>query len=341
MADRRGVIRHLIRRYISGAMLKECKDVPIPLGEVALAKRFNTTRKTVQAACECLIGKALVRVPGKRGLFLNPSGREIFDHWVDVRIVCGDGSDMIIPSDIQVIISAVAEVLEDHCGDFQYTTLFSREGDELYEELRLSSPDVFIFLSPDRQIIYAAERLIEEGFPVIIFGNTYDTEAPFPASNGFLADFAEMGEARAKALLLQGEKKVLYYGLKNVTYQRFMEVLRESGFPENKISFFDQNTPGVIEKINTFQPGIIIATGYFFSCIPEFIRSVGKHKDIVLILDNVPYARFLQKKYPFLQIAFHSPPKKEEYMRAGKKAGEMILEFMEKGGKKFSNKYIN
>ena len=63
--DRRGKIQLQIRRYVNNILVKQAgSGKPVPLREVALAERFQTTRTTVQRACRELIAEGiLTRIP--------------------------------------------------------------------------------------------------------------------------------------------------------------------------------------------------------------------------------------------------------------------------------------
>ena len=65
--------QNLVRRYIIGKLFPACGKEPMPLNELAIARKFGVNRLTVRKVCADLVqDHSLITIPGRRGLFINP-----------------------------------------------------------------------------------------------------------------------------------------------------------------------------------------------------------------------------------------------------------------------------
>ena len=198
--DRRGKIQFQIRRYINSILVKQAGNgKPVPLREVALAERFQTTRTTVQRACRELIADGtLIRIPGRHGLFVNTDSPSCRGPGTEFRILCDDGKEQFFDYAAQCITSGFSWSFPDFFSGYFYAGLLSSEPDQIVQELMEIPCYAFLWIRPAPTLFSVADKLIGSGFPVVMVANYYDSNVPVPPSNAVLFDYETPGRERAE-----------------------------------------------------------------------------------------------------------------------------------------------
>ena len=198
--DRRGKIQLLIRLYINSILVKQASSgEPIPLREIALSEYFHTTRTTVQAACRELIADStLIRIPGRRGLFVNTDSPACRGPGTEFRILCDDGKEQFFDYAAQCITNGFSRSFPDYFSGYCYAGLLSSEPDQIGQELMEIPCYAFLWIHPEPTLFSVADKLIGSGFPVVLVANYYDSKDPVPPTNTVLFDYEAPERERAE-----------------------------------------------------------------------------------------------------------------------------------------------
>ena len=344
--DRRGKIQYQIRRYIRSMLVKQASsEEEIPLREIALAEHFHTTRTTVQMACRNLIADGtLIRIPGRRGLFVNTDSPSCRGPGLDFRILCDTGRDQIFDYSAQCIIEGFRRSFRDFYGGFCYTGLLSSEPDEIEQELMEIPCYAFLWIRPAPKLFPVAEKLIDAGFPVVMVGNYYDSNVPYPPTNAILFDYAVPGRERADWIHRNGFRRPLVYSGSSELVDALSERLGSFGekLPRGSVVWLPTASgirEKLPEKIRRYRPDCMAADGRIFPTFSRFAADVPELKDIPIYLENAPEAVLLKKRHPELKI--HLPVRSycDPMFRIGECAGGMMRSLLEKPGR-FPNRKI-
>lgn len=333
--DRRGIIQNLIRRYVRGTLMKQCTREPLPLGEVALAKHFHTTRTTVQMACRNLIEDgSLIRLPGRRGLFISPAHAAIRGPGIDIRILYGNGREMIVDYNSQNILEGFTREMKNYYGDYRYTGILSSTPDEIFAELMEASADACLWLLPDAKSIPVAERLVDAGVPLVAVGFHYDADLPNPSFNTILTDYSLGGRIKARFVLENAFRNPAWFGVSSTTFQAFRETLEREKQPFDPRNLVEPKKGEIKElagMLRTRKPDILFADGAVFPLIDQLETLVPNLKDIHLYLAAVPRAFHIQKTHPELKIVTAKRPADFFMRRMGKRAAQILKQMNGKG----------
>ena len=344
--DRRGKIQLQIRRYINSILVKQAGNgKPVPLREVALAERFQTTRTTVQRACRELIAEGiLTRIPGRAGLFVNNESPACRGSGLDFRILCGTGCDQVFDYAAQCIIDGFTRCFRDfHCG-YCYTDLLSSDQEEAARELMEIPCYAYLWIRPAPEIYPVVEQLIDSGFPVVIAASYYDSNVPPPESNAILFDYETPGRERAEWIRKNHFRRPLIYSGSTVTIRalaRELESFGEKLDPESVIWLptYEETREKLPKIIRSYKPDCFIADGRIFSTFNFLAADVPELKDIPVYLDNSPESQPLRERYPDWNICLSSVSSCDQMLRIGECAAQMMREMLKKPGR-FDNRKI-
>jgi hypothetical protein len=348
--DRRGKIQQLIRRYINSILVRQTSSgEPIPLREIALAEYFHTTRTTVQAACRDLIAEGrLIRIPGRRGLFVNTDSPACRGPGVDFRILCDDGREQFFDFSAQCIVNGFCRSFPDHFSGCCYAGLLSSEPDQAAQELMEIPCYAYLWIRPEPSLFPVAEKLIESGFPVVMVASYYDFNVRVPASNAILFDFEEFGRDRAEWIHRNHFKRPLIYsnGAEMIrALSRKLESYGEKLDPESVVWLptageIREKLPGIIRR---FKPDCLVADGRIFrifQTFSSFISDVPELRHIPIYLENAPAAVRFREQHPELTIHLPAIKWSDPMFRIGACAAEIMRGLLKNPGR-FPNRRIS
>ena len=344
--DRRGKIQLQIRRYINSILVKQAGNGnPVPLREVALAERFQTTRTTVQRACRELIAEGiLTRIPGRSGLFVNNESPSCRGSGTDFRILCGDGREQIFDFSAQHIVDSFCRSFPDFYSDYCYTGLLSSNPDQIIQELMEIPCYAFLWIRPEPAVFPVADKLIDSGFPVVLIANYYDSNVPVPPSNTILFDYAAAGRERAEWIHENHFRRPLIYSGSSEIVDALSRTLESYGQrldPESIIWFPSscQIINELPEKIRGLKPDCLVADGQIIPALGTATDNLPELKKISIYLDNYPRARQLRKQHPELNIFLPTVNWTETMALIGECAAEMMRKML-KNPDRFQNRKI-
>ena len=338
--DRRGKIQLQIRRYVNSILVKQAGNgKPVPLREVALAERFQTTRTTVQRACRELIAEGiLTRIPGRAGLFVNNESPACRGPGVDFRILCGTGCDQVFDYAAQCIIDGFSRCFRDfHCG-YCYSDLLSSDPAEAARELLEIPCYAYLWIRPAPEIYPVIGQLIDSGFPVVIAASYYDSNVPPPESNAILFDYETPGRERAEWIHKNHFRKPLIYSCSMTTIQALTRRLESYGQklpPDSEVWFpshaeTKDKLPGIIRS---YKPDCFIADGNIFPTFNSLTDDIPELKDIPVYLDNSPRALGLRDWHPELHIHLSKTSMPDFMIQIGDCAARIMRILLKKPGR--------
>ncbi len=337
--DRRGKIQLQIRRYINSILVKQAGNgKPVPLREVALAERFQTTRTTVQRACRELIAEGiLTRIPGRAGLFVNNESPACRGPGVDFRILCGTGCDQVFDFAAQYIIDGFTRCFRDfYCG-YCYTDLLSSDPAEVARELMEIPCYAYLWIRPAPEIYPVVEQLIDSGFPVVIAASYYDSNVPPPESNAILFDYETPGRERAEWIHKNHFRRPLIYSGCSEMIEALSKQLESYGekFDSGSVVWFSSSSEilkKLPETVHKFKPDCLVADGLIYRAFNLLAADMPELKDIPIYLDNSPESQPFRERYPDWKI--YLPPVSwcDQMFRIGECAAQMMREMLKTPG---------
>ena len=307
--DRRGKIQLQIRRYINSILVRQASSgEPIPLREIALSEHFHTTRTTVQAACRELIADGtLIRIPGRRGLFVNTDSPACRNTGTEFRILCGDGREQFLGFAPQFMVNGFSSGFADFHTGFCYTGLLSSEPDQIVQELMEIPCYAFLWIRPAPDLFPVTEKLIDAGFPVVVIGSYDDSHIPVPPSNTILFDYEGPGLDRAEWIHENRFRRPLIYSGCSETVSALSRRLESYGqkLPPDSVVWFPaaSDIRGKLPKIiRKFKPDCLVADGMIFRTFDLLAADLPELKKIPVYLDNFPWSIQLRSQHPELKI---------------------------------------
>ena len=338
--DRRGKIQLQIRRYINSMLVKEASyEKEIPLREVALAERFHTSRPTVQQACRDLIADGtLIRIPGRRGLFVNTDLPACRGPGIDFRILCGEGKEQIFEFAAQHILEGFCRSFPDYFSDYCYAGLLSSNPDQIIQELMEIPCYAFLWIRPTPELFPVTEKLIDSGFPVVLVANYFDSHVPVPSSNAILFDYSASGRERAKWIHSNHFRRPLIYSGCAEMVRALSGQLKLHGkkLPPDSICFFPtlgeirEKLPGILRQ---YKPDCLVADGQIIPVLRAFSAILPELGEIPIYLDDFPRAVQLRKEHPELDIRLSESKYSEKMIEIGSCAAEIMKRLLKKSGR--------
>lgn len=307
--DRRGKIQQLIRRYINSILVRQASSgEPIPLREIALSEHFHTTRTTVQAACRELIADGtLIRIPGRRGLFINSNSPSCRSTGTEFRILRWDGREQFLGFAPQFMVNGFSSGFDDFHTGFWYSELLSSEPDQIIQELMEIPCYAYLWICPAPDLFPVTEKLIDAGFPVVVIGSYDNSHIPVPPSNTILFDYEGPGLDRAEWIHKNHFRRPLIYSGCSETVSALSLRLESYGqkLPADSVVWFPaasdirEKLPKAIHKFN---PDCLVADGMIFTTFDLLAADLPELKKIPVYFDNSPWSIQLRNRHPELKI---------------------------------------
>ena len=294
-----------ITRYVYSCLMHNPSDEPQPLGELELARKFGTTRLTIQRALATFERDGrLIRIPGRRGLFMNPAVAKAMGDYYFFGVMTAERRNRFLDSGTQAVISGFVDKMQGVSSDYHYLEIKSESTASTVEEILNCGLDGLLWCSPAEQDIPVIEELTRRRFPVAAVAPPHKSRFPLPAWNCVQPDFAQIGILRAGCVRNAGCRRAAYFGSEGPTFDAFCASLapaERSYVLAHHCAVLDSGVSG-IRAVLEDRPDCLVADGKIFSCLAELCRVAPELKQVTLLLDPVPYAFQFQKKYPDLKI---------------------------------------
>ena len=171
-----------ITRYVYSCLMHNPSDEPQPLGELELAKKFGTTRLTIQRALATFERDGrLIRIPGRRGLFMNPAVAKAMGDYYFFGVMTAERRNRFLDSGTQAVISGFVDKMQGVSSDYHYLEIKSESTADTVEEILNCGLDGLLWCSPAEQDIPVIEELTRRRFPVAAVAPPHKSRFPLPA----------------------------------------------------------------------------------------------------------------------------------------------------------------
>jgi DNA-binding LacI/PurR family transcriptional regulator len=211
----------------------------------------------------------------------------------------GYGSDAVFAS--------FSKNIRDLFCDYHFLSLpMTNTLQQNLQEIKNCLLDALLFIAPDERLIAVADHLINEGFPAVVAGCTWDSSIPALKYNYFGYDFAYGGICRARYFLENHCHKLVYCAQKNVSTESFRRFLNEAGvcFPESNLLQDAEQVGRVLPEL-LLQDAVdgIVCDGNArrYDQVFKILMASGKKDSVRLLVEDEPQAIVTLSKYPDLK----------------------------------------
>ena len=230
-----------VRRYVMAHLMPLCTSEPVPFRERELARTLKVNRLTVRRAAEELVRQGiLTRIPGRRGLFLDPDCRITHrsEKYYGILVRSGEVPVLSLAGN-RILNGFLTHTGEEGYVDCQFLTLTGRTPERMADEIMTWPLHALIWFSPSPDMFPVLELLQERSFPLAVVGSVSDPRIPLWRTNVISLDYCAIGRLLAEKVLSSGARKLLFAGLRSETFESFRRTLAEHHFPFTSRSFLD------------------------------------------------------------------------------------------------------
>ena len=336
--------QNLIRRYIFGKLFPACGKEPMPLNELAIARKFGVNRLTVRKVSTDLVQEhSLITLPGRRGLFINPDYVRMRGTNRFIGVI---GSALQLPLIENVnfrILSAFDYAMDECDGDYHFLTFTSKTPDEIADEILACPLTGLLWLMPNPDMLPVFEKIIESGIAAVAVAPSYNDVWQPPGSNALLFDNVATGRYRARAVLQTGVRHPGYLSqYAHDTFSGFSQEFWDSGLAYGEEYYYpmeDKSWPKIRRAIRGGKIDSLVMDGSIMIGFRDFYAAVPELKQIPLFLDQAPRTQLIRSIDPDLKaIFFHPAQLRSEY--AGRMAADMMTQLIRSGGGRIENRVL-
>jgi len=337
--------QNLVRRYIIGKLFPACGKEPMPLNELAIARKFGVNRLTVRKVCADLVqDHSLITIPGRRGLFINPDYVMMRGARRFIGVICSVRKLSLIEKSNFQILSAFDSAMDDCDGDYQFLSIASDDPQEMVDEICSNPLTGLLWLIPKAEDLPVFEKVVESGLPAVAVAPSYYDEWKPPRSNAVLYDHKSTGRSRARTVIRSGVRSPAYLALRRgETFSAFCQEFRNSGLPGCEDRFLPiepSSYPKIRSWIRTGKIDSLVMDGLVMISFRDFCQAVPELKRIPLFTDDSPRTHLISVIDPELQIRFFSYSL-HFCEQAGKCAAEMMKQLIQKHGGRVENRMVS
>ena len=336
--------QNLVRRYIIGKLFPACGKDPLPLNELAIARKFGVNRLTVRKVSADLVqDHSLITLPGRRGLFINPEYVRMRGARRFIGVI-GPTLQMPLIENINFrILSAFDSAMEDCDGDYNFLTFATKDPDEIADEILASPLTGLLWLMPNADMLPVFEKVVEAGVAAVAVAPSFYDDWKPPRSNAVLYDNVSGGRYRARIVLRNGVTRPGYLSIYTLdAFAGFCQEFRAAGLSYGKEYFCpiqENSWPKLRRWIRTGKIDSLVMDGSIMPFFHDFHTAVPELKQIPLFINHSPRTRLIQSIDPDLRLIFiRHTVDRTEY--AGKTAATMMMQLLQSGGGQLENRVI-
>ena len=297
-------------RYIMAVLMERCTDTPLPFRERETARILGANRLTVhKAAISLFQEKALIRLEGRRGLFLNPEHRKRGKSVKYYGAVSGWGQAAILNHPQTLVMNGFFEnIREFHYVDVEYLRLKSSSVDAITAEILAMPLRGLIWFSPAEEMFPVIDSLLKKGFPVLVIHTGIIPGEVHFHTNALHMDFTDMGRAFADKVLELNYPKLLFAGCRCALYDSFRERLSRQGYPYSETDFMEYESKNadparLMKRIRQEKIPLVVSDGTVFHDL-ELLKEYGDLSGVHFLFRPMDHVRKRARYCPEYNISF-------------------------------------
>ncbi len=248
-------------------------------GERTLAVQFGVSRKTIREALkELRNNEALISLPGRRGVFTNPAHAQAVPYIIGLFF--NDGHLSHISSPHMPVLTSFFNELSNITIDYELPLLNGDSPDEMISDLKNYSFDAVLWFSDGKpEMVAALDSLIAENFPIVVIQPLFLDYLSKTAKNGIGIDFESSGRIKARSMIEDGCRNIIYVGEKRISAHGYLDELSKSGLTvpdENFIESLDIVDKKLASLLKHRKCDSIYSDGYYalrYQKIADVVKS--------------------------------------------------------------------
>ena len=299
-----------VRRYIMARLMPECTSVPVRFCERELARTLQVNRLTVRRATEILLRQGyLIRIKGRRGLFLNPEIRSSRMGETYYGFLFRDGELPVLNVESSLILrDFLAAAQKYNYIDCQFLTLTAGTAERMATEIMSYPLRALIWYSPAPEMYPVIELLLKKELPVAVVNSVKDSRVVPFHSNAIGLDHRAIGVNFAEKVLAGGFRKVLFAGLRSEVFRGFREHLdaRSVPFPEQNFMEYSpehHDPEKLADVIRKRKIELVVSDGFVFHDLEKLAGSID-FANLHFLLMPLRYVRSLASEHPEYHLLF-------------------------------------
>lgn len=304
------LIQAEIQRYVMVHLMPRCTSEPLRFSERELARTLKVNRLTVhRAAVDLLQHGHLMRIKGRRGLFLNPDHQPsgISEKYYGVIVNKGHVPDLTMDEN-QILNGFFASARSDHYFYCQFLTLTGQSPERIALEITTYPLHALIWFFPPPEMYPVIDLLMEKSLPLAIVNPVKDSRIVPYHSNTITLDYPAIGRMFAEKVLQAGFRKVLFAGLKSPVFESFRQTLAGSSFPFSAADFTEYtpecHDPGKLaEIIRKKKTELVVSDGMIFHDLKK-LAGLTDFSGLHFLLLPLRYVRSLAGVHPEYHLIF-------------------------------------
>ena len=304
------LIQTEIQRYVMAHLMPQCTSEPLRFSERELARTLKVNRLTVHRAAEELLRREyLIRIPGRRGLFLNPDCQASLMEEKYYGVLFGKGSVPVLTmEENQILKGFFAAGQNETYIDCQFLTLTGQSSERVATEIQSYPLHALIWFFPPPEMYPVIDLLMEKSLPLAIVNPIKDSRInPYP-SNTITIDYSTIGRTFAEKVLQTGFRKVLFAGLKSPVFEGFRQTLADAAFPFSASDFIEYTPENhdpekLVSLIRKRKTELVVSDGMVFHDLKRIARLTG-FSGLHFLLQPFRYVKNLAAAHPEYPLLF-------------------------------------
>lgn len=268
-----------IQRYVMAHLMPQCTSEPLRFSERELARTLKVNRLTVHRAAEDLLRREyLIRIPGRRGLFLNPDCQASGRGEKYYGVLTNNGEIPVMVRDTNQILKGFLDAAQNFSYiDCQFLSLTARTPERMVSEIISYPLHALIWFFPPPQMYPVIDLLLEKSLPLAIVNPVKNSCIVPYRTNSITIDYSAIGRMFAEKVLESGFRKVIFAGLKSPVFGSFRQTLADTKFPFSASDFIEYTPKNhdpekLVSLIRKRKTELVVSDGMLFHDLGKLSR---------------------------------------------------------------------